>query len=56
MAEDRLGYAQDRRCFLVREFENFFQHHSCLLFRLERSGDTGKAERDVLANFVDEAG
>ena len=56
MAEDGLGDAQDRRCFLVRKFENFFQHYGCLLFRLERPGDTGKAERDVLADFIDEAG
>ncbi len=56
MAEDGLGHAQDRRCFLVREFENFFQHDGCLLFRLERPSDTGKAESDVLADFIDEPG
>ncbi len=56
MPEDGFGDTQDRRCFLVREFENFFQHDGCLLFRLERTRDTGKAERDVLADFIDEAG
>src|SRR5579864_5246686 len=56
MPKDGLGDAQDRRCFLVRKFENFFQHDSCLLFRFERPSDTGKAERDVLTDFIDEPG